>query len=129
MSVNAIKNPTQISPVRKSSRDIDRLVEIAQKNQVGGQNGEAIDAYESAIALGCSTVGVYCALGNLYLASGDVLRAERLAITALIKFPSHIPSHRLLGDSLNQTFPKDVVSHCYHGVFPPYIGVNTFRIP
>lgn len=126
MLVNAIKNAIPKSSARKSSRDIDRLVEIAQNSLVNGQSSEAIDAYESAIALGCSTVGVYCALGNLYLASGDVQRAERLAITALIKFPSHIPSHRLLGDSLNQKFPKDVVSNCYHGNFPPYIGEKYF---
>lgn len=126
MLVNATENAIPNSSAHKSTQDIDSLVKIAQNFVVNGQSSEAIDAYESVIALGCATAAVYCALGTLYLASGDFQRAERLAITALMKLPSHIPSHRLLGDSLSQNFPNDVVAKCYHGLFPPYIGEKYF---
>lgn len=127
MSVSALKSlmPKIIMP--KGLSEIDRLVINAQQSIAEGKDNIAIDAYENAIALGCTTVGVHCALGNLYLKVDENLRAERLAIQALVRKPNHIPAMRLLGDSLKKKFPADVVKNCYHGSFPPYIGEKYFH--
>ncbi len=99
---------------------------MAKKYSLAGKDAKAIEVYKKAISIGDNDFRTFYSLGRLYLRTGDVLLAEKAAIQALIRNPSHRPSLRLMGNALAEKFPAHIVKNSHLGFFPSYVGEKYF---